>query len=146
MAVRRKNYAAIAASAQARVERFGRLITFVKLSAGPTDPTKPWKGVTDPRAIEPEESLEIYGVFVEPESLERLGKQRSSADFIKSAEQVIIVATTQDLGKFDEVIDTDGSRWKIDNLQSLTPGDTTLLHYVRVQRRGKAQAVRGALL
>lgn len=145
-AVRRKDYSKTLQTARRLITKFGRTVTFVKLSAGPTDPTKPWRGATDPRAIDPVSSLEIDAVFVEPESLERLGLQRASADFIKSAEQVMIVATDQDLGKFDEVIDTDGGRFKCDNIQTLQPAGTIILHYVRVQRRGKATAVRGALL
>src|SRR5690349_6330469 len=119
--VRRFDYTKTLARAQERIERFGREITFIQLSAGPSDPTKPWQGSTDARAT-PVSTLTLFGVFVEPESLERLGRQRASGDFIKSAEQVIIVSTSENLGKFDEVVDSDGASYKIDNIQSLGPG------------------------
>lgn len=139
------NYAPKLALAQKLIKFYGRPVTLVQLNSTPTDPTKPWQGTANPRAT-PAATLVIYGVFVEPESLERLGKQRASSDFIKSAEQVLIVSTPENLGIYDEAIDEDGSTWKIDNLQSLQPGGITLLHYLRVQRRGKATAVRSALL
>lgn len=145
MAVKKFNYSKTLASAQKRIERFGRLITLVQLDAGPTDPTKPWLGNSTPRASYLA-SLQVYAVFVEPESLERLGKQRQSNDFVKSAEQVAIIAHGSPLGQFDELIDTDGSSWVCHNIQELAPGEQAVLHYLRLQRRGKVTAVRGALL
>lgn len=139
------DYSKILVSAKKRVQDFGRELTLIRLDPDPVDAAKPWQGAAAPRTT-PIDTLTVYGVFVEPESLERLGKQRASNDFIKSAEQVIIIAYEGSLGAFDEVIDTDGSRWKIANHQELGPGDTILLHYLRVQRRGKVTAVRGALL
>jgi hypothetical protein len=146
VATPKHNYDEDLAFAIDMVQEFGREVTFVKLTAGPTDTAKPWRATTAPRD-NPEETITVEGVFVEPESLERLGKARASGDFIKSAEQVLIVASDQDLGRFDEVIDSaDQSAWKIDNHQMLAPGNKIILHYFRVQRRGKATAVRGALL
>lgn len=139
------NYQRIYDSALKRTEKFGRPITLVQLDASPTNPAQPWKGNTDVRG-EPIASLTVNGVFVEPESLERLGKQRQSNDFVKSAEQVIIIIYDGPLGQYDEVIDSDASRWVVHNVQELGPGDKILLHYLRVQRRGRVTAVRGALL
>lgn len=140
------NYTRIYNKAVTRIRKFGREVTFVQLDPGPDNAAQPWKGTTTPRA-EPLDSLTVHGVFVEPESLERLGKARVSNEFVKSAEQVIILAYNGSLGHFDEVIDKDLSLWKIANIQSLGPGDLeNMLHYVRVQRRGHTTAVRGALL
>ena len=127
------------------VTKFGRQITLQQLDPGPTNAAQPWKGTATPRGS-PIDSLQVMGAFVEPESLERLGKQRQSNEFVKSAEQVIIVIYDGSLGNFDEVLDADGSQWTIHNIQELGPGDKILLHYLRVQRRGKVTAVRGALL
>jgi hypothetical protein len=140
------NYNKVYQKALKRVRKYGREITFVQLDPGPDNAAQPWKGTATPRET-PLSTLVTHGVFVEPESLERLGKARVSNEFVKSAEQVIILAHNESLGQFDEVIDRDGSRWKIANIQSLGPGDfENLLHYVRVQRRGHTTAVRGALL
>lgn len=139
------NYAKILKNAKDRTAKFGRAITFVQLSGTPTNPAEPWKGKTAPRE-DPVSTLTVNGVFVEPESLERLGRQVVTNEFVKSAEQVIIVAYEGTLSQFDEVIDADGAIYKIANIQQLNPGDSILLHYVRVQRRGHTTAVRGALL
>lgn len=139
------DYNKIYLKAKKRAVKYGRAITFVQLDGAPTNPSRPWLGNSDARAT-PVATLETHGVFVEPESLERLGKQRQANEFVESAEQVIIVAHNGSLGQFDEVIDTDGSLWKIANKQELAPGDSKIIHYVRVQRRGHVTAVRGALL
>lgn len=140
------NYAKILRSAKTRIAKFGRSITFVQLNPGPDNVTQPWKGTTEVRS-DPIATLTVNGVFVEPESLERLGKAMVPNEFVKSSEQVIIVATEFSLEIYDEVIDSlDGARYKLANIQQLNPGDNIVLHYVRVQRRGRTTAVRGALL
>jgi hypothetical protein len=140
------DYDRILRGAKERVTKFGRSITFVQLNPGPDNAAQPWKGTADVRS-EVIDSLTVDGVFVEPESLERLGKAAVPNEFVKSSEQVIITATEFSLEHYDEVIDSvDGARYKIANLQQLNPGDTIVLHYVRVQRRGRTTAVRGALL
>lgn len=139
------NYAPKLALAIRLVKFYGRPFTLIQMDSTPSDLAKPWRGTAEPRAT-PTSTLSIYGVFVEPESLERLGMQRSSSDFIKSTEQVMIVAHGSSLGKFDEVIDENGTEYKISNIQEMQPGGTIILHYIRMQRRGKTQAVRGALL
>lgn len=139
------NYAKTLALGQTLIKKFGRGITFVQLKTTPDAALEPWFGSSTPRT-NPLATLETFGAFVEPESLERLSKQSTNGEFIKSAEQVIIVSTPDDLLKFDEVIDSaDGASYKIYNIQSLRPGGLNVLHYVRVQRRGKTTAVRGAI-
>lgn len=140
------NYTRTLATARRLITKFGRPLTFVQLKTTPDVDLEPWFGSSTPRT-DPLATLTIDGAFVEPESLERLSKQSVNGDFIKSAEEVIIVATDQDLLKYDEVIDSsDGASYKIYNIQQLVPGDTKILAYVRVQRRGKVTSVRGALL
>ncbi len=140
------NYEKIYRNALKLTKKYGRGITVVQLDASPTDVAQPWKGNTDVRGT-PIATLSLTGVFVEPESLERLGKQRQSNDFVKSAEQTVIVIHDGPLGQFDELIDNaDDSRWVLHNIQELQPGDKIMLHYLRVQRRGRVTAVRGALL
>lgn len=140
------NYEKIYRNALKLTKKYGRALTLVQLDATPTDVNQPWKGNTDVRGT-PLATLTVNGVFVEPESLERLGKQRQSNDFVKSAEQTVIVIHDGSLGQYDEVIDNaDDSLWTLHNIQELQPGDKIMLHYLRVQRRGKVTAVRGALL
>lgn len=140
------NYAKTLRTGKRLITKFGRSVTFNQLNAGPDNAAQPWKGTVDVRS-EVIDSLTVNGVFVEPESLERLGKQAQANEFIKSSQQVVIVATEFSLEHYDEVIDSvDGALYKIHNLQQLNPGDQVILHYIRVQRRGVVTAVRGALL
>jgi hypothetical protein len=140
------NYEKIYRNALKLTAKYGRSLTLVQLDATPSNVAQPWKGNTDVRG-EPIATLTVNGVFVEPESLERLGKQRQSNDFVKSAEQTVIVIHDGSLGVFDELIDVvDSSRWTVHNIQELQPGDKIMLHYLRVQRRGRVTSVRGALL
>jgi hypothetical protein len=141
------DYKKVQTRAIARVAKFGREITLVKLSGDAPDSAKPWRGPTNVRSETPLESVTTSAVFVEPESLERLGLQRQAGDFVKSGEMVAIVASTQDLSNMDEVIDGE-IVWKIFNVQVLTPGDIDIpvIQYLRVQRRGKVTPTRGALL
>jgi hypothetical protein len=140
------DYDKILRSAKQRITKFGRSITLIQLNPGPDNAAQPWKGGAVVRT-DVIDTLTLDGVFVEPESLERLGKQAQANEYIKSSEQVIITATEFNLEHYDEVIDSlDDSRYKIHNLQQLNPGDRIILHYLRVQRRGKISAVRGALL
>lgn len=140
------NYTKTLNTGKRLITKFGRSVTFVQLGAGPDNAAQPWKGTANTRSS-PIAELTVNGVFVEPESLERLGKQMVSNEFVKSTEQVIIVASEQSLEQYDEVIDTfDGAVYKVANVQMLNPGDSIVLHYVRVQRRGHSTSVRGALL
>jgi hypothetical protein len=128
------------------VTKFGRSVTFIQLGAGPDNPAQPWKGTSGVRT-DPIAEFTVDGVFVEPESLERLGLQIQASEFIKGTSEVVIVVTDQSLKQYDEMIDShDGARFKVNNIQQLNPGDKIILHYVRVQRRGTTTAVRGALL
>jgi hypothetical protein len=140
------NYANVLRTGQRLVTKFGRSVTFVQLDAGPDNAAQPWKGTATVRTA-PIAELTVNGVFVEPESLERLGLQVIANEFVKSTEQVVIIVTDQSLKQYDELVDShDGARYKIANIQQLNPGDKIVLHYVRIQRRGHTTAVRGALL
>lgn len=145
MASARFNYGKPLATAQRLLTKFGREVTFVKLSGASTDPLRPWLDTGDPRAT-PAEEVTINATFVEPESLERLGLQRQAIDQIKSGEQVAIVPGPRDLSEFDELIDENGARYKCWNIQVLAPASTVVIQYFRVQRLGRPTAVRGALL
>lgn len=140
------NYAKILRTGQRLVTKFGRSVTFVQLGSGPDNAAQPWKGTSTVRT-DPIATLTVNAVFVEPESLERLGLQVQANEFVKSTSEVVIVVTDQSLKQYDEMIDSfDGARFKMANIQQLNPGDSLVLHYVRVQRRGNVTAVRGALL
>lgn len=115
------------------VEKFGRAITFVKLGEVSEDPTKPWHGASDVRT-NPSETVTANGVFVHPESLKETGRRQTTVDFVSKVDQIAIVAFAGSLDQFSEIIDDDGSRWKIETIDTLRPGSVTVLHFVSVRR------------
>ena len=127
------DYVKLAATAERLVANSGRTITLVQFNSTPADANKPWRGAADPR-ITPDATLSIVGAFVEPRSDIRLGLSSEIADLLARSSQVIIVASTADLTAYNEVIDSDTTRWKILGLEKLKPGDTTLLYFIGVVR------------
>lgn len=127
------NYTKLAAIAQRLVSESGRAITLVQFNSTPADANKPWRGAADPRGT-PDATLAVDGVFVEPSSATKLGMSSEVSDLLKRSSQIIIIATTVDISDFQEVIDTDTKRWKILGMETLKPGDTTLLYFVGVER------------
>ena len=115
----------------------GRTVTFIKLDADATDTDKPWRGNAAPRAV-PEASVVTSAVFVPPSSASQLGLSRKIQDEVKRVDQIAIVSTggtvQTDLSNMDEVIDTDGSRWKIMFVETLQPASVKILYFVGLIR------------
>ena len=103
----------------------GREIEVIKLDSTPADAALPWRGAADARAT-PAASAIVRGVFV-PFTGSGFGRRLESMEtLIGRTEQVILIApgptSTDRLDEFDEVIDADGSRWKITFAEVLNPG------------------------
>lgn len=128
-----KDYSGLRATAQRLVENFGRPVTFVLFEDDPADPAKPWRGAADPRS--PAES-EIAGsaVAVPPSSASQLGLRVDHVDFVKRSDQILIAFAETDIEEYDEVLDSDGVRYKIEGVEKLRPAETTLLFFVGVRR------------
>ncbi len=103
----------------------GRRVTFVRLSDAPSDPARPWRGSNDSRQA-PVTSVQT-AVFIPAQGSPAFGRRQETSELVKRTQQVALVApggqTTVDLSIFDEVVDTDGSRWKITYVETLEPGD-----------------------
>lgn len=127
------DYGPIALVAKNLIAKFGRSLSFVELGDVAADPAKPYLGSASPRGA-PKQTVVLPGVLVEPSSLQALGKNVVSDDFLKRSTQIGLVFSASNLQPFDEVIDTDTSRWKITDLSHLKPGDTSLLWFVGLKR------------
>lgn len=131
------DYAKLADRARTLIQEFGRRVTFVRFSEQVQDVTKPWRGASDPRQSLAEE-FETSAVFVEPSSATQLGMQTAVLDLLARSKQILIVAPgaslERELEEFQEVIDSDDSRWKVMGLEKLRPAETTLLYFVGVAR------------
>jgi hypothetical protein len=114
----------------------GRSVTVIKLDDSVDDAAKPWRGASDARST-PAASSTQTAVFVPPTG-SGLGSLVQQEELIKRSEQIMLIApgaaSSDDLSDFDEVIDTDGSRWKITFTEVLAPSDVTLLYAIGVRR------------
>ncbi len=131
------DYTRLANTAQRLIDKNGRAITIVKLSRVNDDPNFPWRGNETPR-VSVNDTISTIGVFVEPYSLARFGFLSSDDELIKRAEQVVMVSgngtSQKDLSLFDEIIDFDNTRWKIDRTNRLRPAENTLIYALGVKR------------
>lgn len=127
------DYAEIAADALELVTEAGRSVTLVELNNTPADAQKPWRGATDPRLV-PTATLAVPAVFVEPSSAQWLGLHLEISDFVKKSSQIAIVASTADLKSYNEIIDTDSTRWRITGMEQLKPASTSLLYFIGLTR------------
>lgn len=131
------DFVALANTAQRLVQNTpGRNVTFIELDSTAVDVNKPWRGTATPR-VTPKASSAQVAVFV-PASGSGLGFRSSQDELVKRSEQIMLVApgaaNTDDLQQFDEVIDQDGSRWKIVFADVLSPADVPVLYAVGVRR------------
>jgi len=109
-------------------------VSLIRLNTTPTDATKPWRGNVAPRTT-PAARLDVFAVFVDPASVGRyLGSGRSVDTLFSSCEKVCMIAGDADLSEYNELIDSDSTRWRIEKVQTLKPGNVTLLHFVGVKR------------
>lgn len=127
------DYQSIIDDASELIEEFGREVAFVELGDVAANPAQPWLGASGLRSS-PKQTLLLNAVFVEPESMERLGNDAVTEDFIKKSQQIAIVYSPVELKVFDEVIDIDGSRWRIIDLSKLKPGPLLVLYFVSLKR------------
>ena len=111
----------------------GREVSFIKLNATPADPAKPWRGAANPRAA-PGDTASVPSVFVPPSSASQLGLSTVSEELLRRSTQIAICApgssSTDNLEEFDEVVDKDGSRWKITFVETLRPADVRIVYFV----------------
>lgn len=130
------DYASLVAVAESLTERFGRSITMIAYDTTMADANEPWRGPADPR-VAPDLTVTFNGVFVEPESLARLGDQINMTDLSNRAQKVIICTPgiDTDVKLYDEVIDSvDNLSWKILMAEVLRPGPDVCCAFLWVRR------------
>lgn len=123
------------ATAQRLITENGRAVTLVQFNTTPSNSDKPWLGPADPRSS-PDSTLAVDAVFVNPGETFSLGASFKVSDLMKRSEQIMLVSpgASADMSLYNEVIDTDGSKWKIDQIEVLKPGTSVALVYVGVSR------------
>lgn len=130
------NYTRLAATAKRLIEANGRSVTFRMRDRTAANVAQPWRGPDNIPTPPDGEVVTAVGVFVPAEG-SGLGRQRVvDGTLLDTSEQVCIVAATSlpsgtDLGQFSTVEDT-GRAWKIDYVDTLAPGATTLIYVLGV--------------
>lgn len=108
--------------------KHGRSITFIEIGEAPADPLFPFEGPTDPIATQ-QRTLVTKGCFVEPDSLQRLGLTKRIEELLQRSDRICLVPGPAVLDGYN-VIEDEGSTYKIVDFETLRPGTTTLLHFV----------------
>lgn len=127
------NYTKLQATAERLIRQSGRVVTFVQIDQFTDDPSKPWRGVTADRES-PTVTLEKRAVFVEPNTNIFLGETIKVDDLLKNVNKIMVVDGVDNLDGFHEVVEDDGSRWRIEFIYRLRPGELTMVNYVGVRR------------
>lgn len=124
------DYAEILAIAVELIDDAGRDVVMQQLSATAADANKPWKG---PGTATVASSVNTKACFVPPSGTD-FGREFFDSELLKRCEQVALVAgNATDLSAFTTILDNN-QRWKIEWVQELKPGDTTVLYAFGVKR------------
>jgi hypothetical protein len=125
------NYTKSQALAQKLIEANGREVVFNQLGGAPADPLKPWAGAGPASVVN---TVTAKGLFASTSiSGKDLGIDVKVLDLLPRVSEVVLVAGSAGIDDFNFIID--GSvRWRIEWIQTLKPGPTTILYYVGVNR------------
>jgi hypothetical protein len=114
----------------------GRQVTLVKLASAPISSSTPWR--TESSRSVPEKTLTINAVFVPASGMPSFGRREVQEDIFSRAEQVLLYAPgpngPEGVHGYNEVVDTDGSRWTITYVDTLSPSTEILLYSIGVKR------------
>jgi hypothetical protein len=124
------DYAANQATAKRLVDGAGRDVTLIQLDYDAQDDSKPWRGVSDPRAT-PARSLGLKAAFLPLAGNVQLGLSKATMDLVKTADATCLIGTSEDLSPFQELQDSKGGvRFKIVGLEVLAPGPVNILTFL----------------
>lgn len=123
------NYDKLAATARRLIAKTGRGVTLLQLSSEAVDPDKPWKGPGKPTV---EKEKDIIATFVPASS--GLGRDLVDEELLKRADQVALIAPTdEDLEAYTSIRDNN-VEWKIEWMQVLKPAEQVLLYIAGMKR------------
>ena len=127
------DFAKLGATATRLVDGAGRTVRLLKLDFDAENSEKPWRGSDLPR-LRPENEISVIGAFVQISSASQLGLSKQTMDFARDAEAVCLVGSPLDLSEFDELIDSDETRYKIVTSETLRPANLIMLTYLVLRR------------
>lgn len=115
------------------INKRGRTVTFKELGSAPANPSFPFEGPTDPE-VSAVRTLSTKAVFVEPDSLQRLGITTKVEELLQRSDRIMLVpGSVGSLDGYNVVVD-EGQTHTVTAIETLKPGTTTLLHFVGTLR------------
>jgi hypothetical protein len=127
------DYAPAIALATTQIADKGRSVTLRRLNVTPPDSAVPWRGAVDPRAV-PDATLTVSAAFLQPSSQQRLGISAVLEDFVPRSMAICMVAHADDLKDYHELLEGNGTTWRIATYEQLGPGPARIIHYLGVAR------------
>lgn len=127
------DYARAKALANRLITKNGRTMTFVQILPYTSDSSKPWRGDSAARTT-PTSTLEKIVAVVEPNTNIRLGETSLIDDLLKNYQMVVMVDGEDPLDAYHEIIDDDGTRWRIEYFYKLKPGSVLICHILGLKR------------
>lgn len=125
-----------AAIARRLIDKKGRTVTLVRHGSTPSDPNKPWRGISTPT------DAEITGkaVFV-PRTLLATTFAENVDGVLSEGEYALFAASNDTvdgvaykLETFNVMQDHNGVEWKIVRTELIAPADTRILYMFEVRR------------
>lgn len=127
MPVQGIDYAELATVAEELIGANGRSVTLRDQTAAPADSDAPWRGPGD---SDPDD-VSAIAVVIPTELVD------TDDQLVGRGEQTAYVAASEELGdltRFDQLIESDGTTWRIEEAQTLRPGDLRLLYIFGLSR------------
>jgi len=123
------------ASAKRQIAAKGRIVEFRQLDVAPADRAKPWRGAENPRQTGTGANLvSASAVFVPITGQTKLGSRAIPDALLLEMEQTLITAPDTPIDDFNEIVDADGTTWRILLMDVLRPGDATIMYFLGVAR------------
>jgi len=121
------DYASLAITAQRLIDANGRDISLVKQDQTSADPAKPWRAnAGNPTTLGP-----LKAVIVPYDAADVDGQ------LVRRGDKVAYVAAADtdpsEVETFDVLVDG-GSNWKIQDVQTLDPGNTRVVYIIQIRR------------
>jgi hypothetical protein len=128
------NYTQLRRTAERLIEENGRDIQLIRKDQGnPVDPAMPWRASTDAAEI----SITVTGVLIPFEA------ESGTGTIVRRQEQMALIAaksvddekpSNTNIEDYDELLDDDGTRYRIEDVDLIKPGSQRILYMLRVKQ------------
>jgi hypothetical protein len=128
------NYTRMRALAERLIEENGRDIQLIRQDQGnPVDPAMPWRASTEASEV----SITVTGVLIPFET------ETATGTIVRRQEQTALIAAKSvddenpantNIEDYDELLDDDGTRYRIEDVALIKPGSQRILYMLKVKQ------------